>query len=74
MKTGIFHLAENNALSNCQKEVQFYQYFILMFFVLAIHIELPDSFNREFLLAQANLVGLGSKSVCKDADVFGEGG
>lgn len=67
-------LAENNALSDCQKLVERNENIIFVFLVPAVHVKLPDVVDAQLLFLQLDLVGIWGKFRGECSDMVREGG
>ena len=67
-------LAEDDALPNRQQSIQRNENIVFVIFILAIHVELPDRVDAEFVLLQLDFIRARCELVGELADVVGEGG
>jgi hypothetical protein len=66
------HLAEDDALADRQQAVELDEDVVFCRLVLAVHVELADAVDRELLLGELDLVGVGRKLGSKRPDEVGE--
>jgi len=50
VKADMTHFAEDDALTDSQERIQRDEDVVFVFFIFAVHVELPDAVDREFLL------------------------
>ena len=70
----ISHLGEDDALTNRHDVVQIAQGLVFLIFAIAFQIQLLDGIDRDILLLEENLVGLGRDGLCEIADLVRECG
>jgi hypothetical protein len=68
------HLAEDDALPDSQERIQRHEDIVFVLFILAVHVELPDTLDAELFLLKLNLVGVWRKFRGERSDLVGERG